>query len=424
MEMIPTYSSCYLKCTQEKKKMQEFLCFDEERKFHTYVMSHATSQEKIQDTLRIFLECNDSSSPTEVLLLFANMNELSKDTINHARILIEETECFYQQLYCNKLIFFILHFPPQMFYNYCYPTLFLDGWQHVYFDEIGEMKGVQYINIEKWLDICLLENSTASSQYKMCDIFVNDFVWTDLLSETIVLSFGNITMKQLKDFPPKDPELEEKCLYWTKILKIDKMSSVLSKRFYSFWQQKAMHELTFKIARYAVTYHSSCTLSQAVEETIKSSYKELVLYFICIMNQQFVIHSLHQHNESIVPNTKLICKILSILPIPDSLQQLQLEVAILTQQSHIDTAKDFSSPKIPFFNLIFDAMENIINQVFKQYMQSVDINSEEGYLENSEMIWAQEINSASSDTDHIIQRTEELIRTSKVKLIKLIVKIP
>uniref|UniRef100_A0A1X7UCD1 RING-type domain-containing protein n=1 Tax=Amphimedon queenslandica TaxID=400682 RepID=A0A1X7UCD1_AMPQE len=415
MEMIPNYTSCHSKYTQEKEKMQEFFCFDEERKFHTYIMSHATSQEKIQDILRMFLECDNSNTPTEVLLLFANMNELAKDTINHARILIEESECFYQQLHCNKLIFFILHFPPQMFYNCCYPTLFLDGWQHVYLDKIGEMKGVQYINIEKWLDICLLEKSTASSECKMHDIFVHDFVWTDLLSETIVLSSGSITMKQLKDFPPKDAQFQEICLYWTALLKIDEISSVLSKRFYSFWQQEAMHELTFKIARFAVTYRSSCTLSQAVEETIKSSYKELVLYFICIMNQQFVMHTLHQYDENIVPNTKLICEILSILPIPDSLQQLQLEVAILTKQSHIDTVKDFSSPKIPFFNLIFDAMENIINQVFKQYLQSVDINDEEEYLENSETTWAHDINSASTDNDkdHIIKKTEELIEQSK-----------
>lgn len=402
--------------------MQEFLCFGEERKFHTYIMSHATSQEKIRDILRMFLECDNSTTPTEVLLLFANMNELAKDTINHARILIEEIECFYQQLHCNKLIFFILHFPPQMFYNCCYPTLFLNGWQHVYLDKIGEMKGVQYINIEKWLDICLLEKGIASSDHKVCDIFVNNFVWKDLLSETIVLSSGNVTMKQLKDFPPEDAQFQEICLYWTALLKIDEISSVLSRRFYSFWQEEAMHELTFKIARFAVTYRSSCTLSQAVEETIKSSYKELVLYFICIMNQQFVMHTLHRYDENIVPNTNLICKILSILPIPDSLQQLQLEVAILTKKSHIDTVKDFSSPKLPFFNLIFDAMENIINQVFKQYLQSVDINNEEGYLENSETIWACDINSASTDDDkdQIIQRTEELIEQSnKVKIIKL-----
>ena len=406
MEKIPSHSSCQSKQEEEHEELRDFLCFKESRTFHTYVITHASSQESLLATLKSFFGCTEVNSPTEVLLLVANMNEVLKSTINHTRILIEETELSYQKFYTNKLVFLLLHFPPNMFYNHCYPTLFLDGWQHIFLDEIGKIKDVHYFNIEKWLNISLLE---TSYQHTLSEIFVNDSVWSTLLSESIVLSSGNVPMKQLNDFPPDDTDNDQILLHWLMIVKIEELQLVIKQRFYTYWQQEAMHELTYQIACYALTYHSSCTLSQTVQETIKSSFKEMVLYFICIINHHFVIHTLKRYDSNPELRRQLIClvvcKVLSVLTIPDSPQQLQVEVALLTQQSRRDAVKDISSPKFPFFNLIFDAMENIVNQAFKECSRSIDINSGEGYLVND------------SDEEDIIRRTEVLLATTKVKFI-------
>ena len=408
MEKIPSHSSCQSKQEKEHEELRDFLCFKESRTFHTYVITHASSQESLLATLKCFFEHTAVNSPTEVLLLVANMNEVLKSTINHARILIEEIELSYQKLHTNKLVFLLLHFPPNMFYNHCYPTLFLNGWQHIFLDEIGKIKDAHYLNIEKWLNISLLEENKTSYQHVLSEIFVNDFVWNKLLFESIVLSSGNVTMKQLKDFPLEDTDNEQILLQWLLFVKKEEIQLVIKQRFYTYWQQEAMHELTYQIACYALTYHSSCTLSQTVQETIKSSFKEMVLYFICIINHHFVIHTLKRYDSNPELRRQLIClvvcKVLSVLTIPDSPQQLQVEVALLTQQSRRDAVKDISSPKFPFFNLIFDAMESIVNQAFKEFSWSMDINSEEGYFVND------------SDKDDIIRRTEVLLATAKVNL--------
>ena len=408
MEKIPSHSSCQSRQEKEHEELRDFLCFKESRTFHTYVITHASSQESLLTTLKCFFEHTAVNSPTEVLLLVANMNEVLKSTINHARILIEEIELLYQKLHTNKLVFLLLHFPPNMFYNHCYPTLFLNGWQHIFLDEIGKIKDAHYLNIKKWLNISLLEENKTSYQHALSEIFVNDFVWNKLLFESIVLSSGNVTMKQLKDFPLEDTDNEQILLQWLLFVKIEEIQLVIKQRFYTYWQQEAMHELTYQIACYALTYHSSCTLSQTVQETIKSSFKEMVLYFICIINHHFVIHTLKRYDSNPELRRQLIClvvcKVLSVLTIPDSPQQLQVEVALLTQQSRRDAVKDVSSPKFPFFNLIFDAMESIVNQAFKESSWSMDINSEEGYFVND------------SDKDDIIRRTEVLLATAKVNL--------
>ena len=408
MEKIPSHSSCQSKQEKEHEELRDFLCFKESRTFHTYVITHASSQESLLTTLKCFFEHTAVNSPTEVLLLVANMNEVLKSTINHARILIEEIELSYQKLHTNKLVFLLLHFPPNMFYNHCYPTLFLNGWQHIFLDEIGKIKDAHYLNIEKWLNISLLEENKTSYQHALSEIFVNDFVWNKLLFESIVLSSGNVTMKQLKDFPLEDTDNEQILLQWLLFVKNEEIQLVIKQRFYTYWQQEAMHELTYQIACYALTYHSSCTLSQTVQETIKSSFKEMVLYFICIINHHFVIHTLKRYDSNPVLKRQLIClvvcKVLSVLTIPDSPQQLQVEVALLTQQSRRDAVKDISSPKFPFFNLIFDAMESIVNQAFKESSWSMNINSEEGYFVND------------SDKDDIIRKTEVLLATAKVNL--------
>lgn len=402
MEKIPSHSSCQSRQEKEHEELRDFLCFKESRTFHTYVITHASSQESLLTTLKCFFEHTAVNSPTEVLLLVANMNEVLKSTINHARILIEEIELSYQKLHTNKLVFLLLHFPPNMFYNHCYPTLFLNGWQHIFLDEIGKIKDAHYLNIEKWLNISLLEEN-KTYQHALSEIFVNDFVWNKLLFESIVLSSGNVTMKQLKDFPLENTDNEQIRLQWLLFVKKEEIQLVIKQRFYTYWQQEAMHELTYQIACYALTYHSSCTLSQTVQETIKSSFKEMVLYFICIINHHFVIHTLKRYDSNPELRRQLIClvvcKVLSVLTIPDSPQQLQVEVALLTQQSRRDAVKDISSPKFPFFNLIFDAMESIVNQAFKESSWSMDINS---------------VN--DSDKDEIIRRTEVLLATAKVNL--------
>ena len=51
--------------------------------------------------------------------------------------------CFnYYVFNLQKLFVLLLHFPPTMFYEPCYPALFLYGWDHYYLDTISQSPGV------------------------------------------------------------------------------------------------------------------------------------------------------------------------------------------------------------------------------------------------------------------------------------------
>ena len=42
----------------------------------------------------------------------------------------------YSYYILQKLFVLLLHFPAMMFYDPCYPSLFLHGWDHYYLDAI------------------------------------------------------------------------------------------------------------------------------------------------------------------------------------------------------------------------------------------------------------------------------------------------
>lgn len=86
------------------------------------------------------------------------LQEASRDMINHLRVMIEEAES--QASISNKLFVVLLHFPPAMFFDACYPSLFLRGWSHYYLDSIGHSPILHpgTLDIEEWFQRCCFPN--------------------------------------------------------------------------------------------------------------------------------------------------------------------------------------------------------------------------------------------------------------------------
>ena len=156
LELIPMQFISSSGTEEERKKLKNFFEMEPDL-FCTYIITKATSQEKLNSFLRQFYCCDSN----HVLLLLADMNKLSKDTINHTRLLIEEAERM-QSLKATKIIFLILHFPTNMFYSHCYPSIFLRGWRHIYMDMIGQTETTS-TDVEEWLRIYLLPSSKNPS---------------------------------------------------------------------------------------------------------------------------------------------------------------------------------------------------------------------------------------------------------------------
>jgi len=116
-------------------------------------VSSQHTQSKLEKLLEDFIK-----SDCCLLFLTASMQDVTEKMVNHLRVIIEEAES--QIKNTDKLFVLLLHFPPAMFFNPCYSSLFLQGWDHHYLDSISpatltrgaEVKTV--VDINEWFQQC------------------------------------------------------------------------------------------------------------------------------------------------------------------------------------------------------------------------------------------------------------------------------
>ncbi|XP_019858199.1 PREDICTED: uncharacterized protein LOC100640592 [Amphimedon queenslandica] len=363
LELIPAHF--YIKSrTEEEEKDQQLLAeFFEMNsdQIYTYIITKLTSQEKLNTILNHFF-----LSSCTILLLSADMNELHKDTINHTRLLIEEAELTRKELNANKLIFLILHFPTNMFYSHCYPSIFLSGWRHIYMDMIGQTKTTTNTNVEEWLKICLLrKNTTKTVKTKS---FVPDSILNLWIEEWLPMIANSIPIQYINDF---SSEADAKNC-WKNLLIDLKVDSVIKKRFNSYWQKSTMYELSHHAANYVVTYHSTCSLSSTIEATIQSSFKNFVLYFLFMINQNMAMHTVmgQGDGESFVDP---FLKILSVLPLPKSLEEIRLELTVLNYPVLLSFDRKNIVPHFPFFPVVYKSIEALVNKALCSVLEPLEL---------------------------------------------------
>jgi len=104
------------------------LVFDDISKLKFLKLSRYLLEEELEENIKQFLEDQDHT----VFVFLANMRNVTIKMVNHLRILLEPKE---NTIYSTEKLFVILlHFPPSLMFNYSYPVLFLNGWDHFYLD--------------------------------------------------------------------------------------------------------------------------------------------------------------------------------------------------------------------------------------------------------------------------------------------------
>ena len=370
LELIPMQFVSSSGTEEEQKKLKDFFEMESDL-FYTYIITKATSQEKLNSFLRRFFSCNSS----HVLLLSADMNKLSKDTINHTRLLIEEAERM-QSLKATKIIFLILHFPTNMFYSHCYPSIFLRGWRHIYMDMIGQTETTS-TDVEEWLRICLLPSSENPSDDHEPVSFVRDSILTSWIKEWLPMISNSIHIQCTEDFPGSR-EIKE-C--WSDLLFKVKADSVIKSRFNTYWQQNTMYELSLQAANYAITYQSTCTLSSTIEATIQSSFKNFVLFFLSVINQNMTMHTvlsqMDEEKERPGDVVQPFLRLLSVLHLPKSLKEIRLKLTVLKHQDHLSSDRKSLVPRFPFFPIVFETIEALVNKAMSSIARPLELVAEE-----------------------------------------------
>ena len=161
IHQLPSSFSCFASLSDDHESAQllQQLVFEDTSKLVLHKLTAVQSQSSMQELLRMFVH----SPKQQVMVLLVNMKEAKKDIVNHLRIMIEEEEVKAPKGSC-KMFVMLLHFPPAMFFDACYHSLFLRGWSHCYLDTIGHNPklGSGIVDIQEWFQRCCFKKSKCT----------------------------------------------------------------------------------------------------------------------------------------------------------------------------------------------------------------------------------------------------------------------
>ena len=289
------------------------------------------------------------SKKHEIMLIVVNMQYSTVEIVNHLRIMIEEAETqFRSSEELNKLFVVLLHFPPEMFFNHCYPSLFLSGWDHYYLDTIAppEEKGV--INISLWFGHCCgAVNCKNPAEFL-------DKPLRELMEEAIPALAAQFRMTDIMPSNQGNKVDKLKSVFQTDL------GEIVRERFISYWHKSVITEVSEQAANYPHMYESTLSITDAILTIVKSSFYDFLFYVLSILRKECVLGPLSQYqpdqeNQELI---QLSFDLFRSYPLPKTLPHLKA-----ASMSEIHTVhKDLQRCRFPFFNFISNLLENLLDQ--------------------------------------------------------------
>lgn len=355
--------------TRSQEVLEE-LVYAETDKVMLYKLSSILSQMVVQDLVKNFLE----SETAEVCLLVVNMQETSKEIVNHVRIMIEEAEIqFKPKKQTTKIFVLLLHFPPAKFFHPCYPSLFLQGWDLCYLDTLAHsaIKGV--VDIRDWFWQCCFPQQ--SSQVLEDDDALLQALH-EMLPQAIPILASRVFFgsRQNGSFnsPMNGLERDEalKMLLFEKGKEGTTVGKVLCERFRSYWKPSVMAEQLERAAVFSRNRESTLNITESIQTNFKSLFFDFLVYIVSRINANFNIDIIF-NNDCTPAIEDLFLEILRVFPIP-RFSQINL------LSNHIPQPKPLVyAPRFPFFQLVCEIIEKVVEESREDANVGLDIISDE-----------------------------------------------
>ena len=296
------------------------------------------------------------SETHEVMLIIINMQYSTVEIVNHLRIMIEETEtqfCSSEEL--NKLFVVLLHFPPEMFFNHCYPSLFLSGWDHYYLDTIAppEEKGV--IDICQWFSHCCgAVNCKNPAEFL-------DKPLQELMEEAIPALAAQFSMA---DIMPSDQLVVVNKVEMLKNVFQTNLGEIVRERFISYWHKSVITEVSEQAANYPHMYESTLSITDAILTIVKSSFYDFLFYVLSILRKECVLGPLSQcqQDQDNQEPIQLSFDLFRSYPLPKTLSHLKAASMSEIHTVHVEDTGYLQRCRFPFFNFISNLLENLLDQ--------------------------------------------------------------
>ena len=319
-------------------------------------LTNTVSQAKLQDVLKNFA----SSMIHEVLIVIVDMQQTSIQVVNHLRIMMEEVENGSSPSgNPEKITVLLLHFQPTMFFEPCYPSLFLQGWGHYYLDTIvpGTVEGS--IDIKDWFECCY------SSQQPHVPTSLQH-VLRFLLQESVPVLSSRVvfTSNDCGCFNKAMSELE-RCTVLRTLFNEKEVGYILCDLFSSYWKPSVMRRHLERAATFTMKCESTLNLTDSIQTMFKSLFVEFLVYMVSAMNEGFGIDILFDDRCS-VATKDMFYAILKAFPIPNlpDLKSLNKDCyRKLSTKKHQNVIK---SKRLPFFMLIYEELDRMIKESGKE----------------------------------------------------------
>ena len=322
------------------------------------------SQQSVRKRLKDFL-----LSEEKVLLLLASVQEVSRNTVNHLRVMIEEEEASAKEPFKPKLFVVLLHFPPTMFFISCYPSLFLNGWDHCYLDTIAHGHSHGIVDSVEWFRITCFPTEQNLSSIK--DSFF--FILKDLLRQSIPhvvsrLSFGSDHSRPFnqKMTPSARSEMLQR-LFDTEI------GDALCHHFRSYWKAEVMTEYLHRAVKFTQTGQTALNITDSIHSLMKSHFLHFVLYMINYMNDNYNL-DIFFSPQSTDKVKQLFLDLTKCLPIPQKLSKLKI-LSSIQHGSHCrkELTGDYQLT-FPYFAVVCPQIMDLVKEVAHDICQSEDSN--------------------------------------------------
>ena len=292
------------------------------------------------------------------------MQETPRQVVNHLRIMIEEAEVLSTQQ--AKLFVMLLHFPPAQFFDHCYPSLFLKGWDHYYLDTVAHSAVRRVVDIQDWFWQCCFPKEHPLPTERDCFLLV----LKDILPEAIPIlssraSFGS-SQEGLFNQPMNGSQRSEAL---RELLFTKGVGKVLCERFRSYWKPAVMTKYLKRASMFNKHNESELNITDSVQIAVKSLFFDFLVYLLSDINGEFNIDILFDSDCTLAVQ-QLFLNILQIFPLPklSYLQFLSTSLPALTSDH---------SPRFPFFKMVCEAVERIVEQSYENANVWLDLFQEE-----------------------------------------------
>ena len=279
--------------------------------------------------------------------------------VNHLRVMIGEAETRAPPN-SDKLFVLLLHFPPTMFFDPFYPSLFLRGWNHYYLDSIGHSPTLHsgILDIEEWFQrCCFLNKGKLFTKYKINSYKsdLNDSVFVDFKGDNLIETCSHL----LKDVVPalvshitygtrstgpftrimKAAERSEKL---NKLLFVKGVGTKLCQMFKDCWCPNMMIEYLEIAAGFTRSRESSLNITDAIQSMFQSLFTNFMIVIITRMNAERNLDVLFSE-DNCSEVEELFLSLLETMK-PPKLDQLKTLAGSLAQPQPLEY-----QPRFPFF---------------------------------------------------------------------------